>query len=444
MRLAYRLHRSLGGLTLGLILVCTLAACGCGAVGSPTPTPAPDADGDGVSDERERQLGTDPYNPDTDGDGATDGEELAAGTSPLDPDSDGDGIADGIDPVIDPASLRGGSISTGNDVEPNDSFDQAFVFTVEGDVVLALEGRIDLVRDVDVFDIGVLSAGDHLSLDFERIDAGFSPSVAIFDADETLFYLSHDRFGAGGPNLAGFIEETIRHGSAHYFLAITQRIDDPTLGSYRFTLSIERGHPVPPPESQLVYLDFDGGSPDTPLLNVNVVAPFDAGAIHARYDGQDETIKSAILATMEQNFADFDVVFITSDETPVAPGNASTLLLGSFNVMALGVSVGVDEYNTDDCDDGIIFTESFSPTGFGFIPSAEDVGVAIGNVAAHELGHLLGLNHVGDATALMDEVSPAVTLLGDQEFKRAPLSSSAFPFGWQDAVALLLEIVGGR
>ena len=80
---------------------------------------ADDSDGDGISDEREKELGTDPNNPDTDGDGLTDGQEAgtdvdkdgkvvkdengkpkvddskATKTDPKNPDTDGDGINDG-------------------------------------------------------------------------------------------------------------------------------------------------------------------------------------------------------------------------------------------------------------------------------------------------------------------------------------------------------------
>jgi YD repeat-containing protein len=42
-----------------------------------------DEDHDGLSNDRERQLGTDPFNPDTDGDGWPDGVEVDAGSDPL-------------------------------------------------------------------------------------------------------------------------------------------------------------------------------------------------------------------------------------------------------------------------------------------------------------------------------------------------------------------------
>jgi len=77
--------------------------------------PAPedkDSDGDGLTDEEEKELGTDPEDPDTDDDGINDGDEVdgsknpfkdnkddengePGNTDPLNPDSDGDGTNDG-------------------------------------------------------------------------------------------------------------------------------------------------------------------------------------------------------------------------------------------------------------------------------------------------------------------------------------------------------------
>jgi len=57
---------------------------------------AKDTDGDGLTDEKEAEIGTDPFQKDTDGDGLTDGEEyLTYKTDPLNPDSDFDGLTDG-------------------------------------------------------------------------------------------------------------------------------------------------------------------------------------------------------------------------------------------------------------------------------------------------------------------------------------------------------------
>jgi len=62
------------------------------------PVAAVDSDNDGLTDDQERQLGTDPNKPDTDGDGLTDFEEADLyRTDPLKADTDGDGYPDGTE-----------------------------------------------------------------------------------------------------------------------------------------------------------------------------------------------------------------------------------------------------------------------------------------------------------------------------------------------------------
>jgi len=69
-----------------------------------TPTDAwkaADCDNDGLSNQREKDLGTDPLKADTDGDGVPDGVEVTDGTDPLDAskykDTDGDGVPDVVE-----------------------------------------------------------------------------------------------------------------------------------------------------------------------------------------------------------------------------------------------------------------------------------------------------------------------------------------------------------
>jgi len=63
----------------------------------PEPANQPlDTDGDGLSDEEERELGTNPQGPDTDSDGLSDREEVEIyNTNPTNPDTDGDTYIDG-------------------------------------------------------------------------------------------------------------------------------------------------------------------------------------------------------------------------------------------------------------------------------------------------------------------------------------------------------------
>ena len=59
-----------------------------------------DDDNDGVSDDDEREHGTDPKDEDTDDDGLDDGDEHRRGTDPLDKDTDDDGWSDGDEVAI--------------------------------------------------------------------------------------------------------------------------------------------------------------------------------------------------------------------------------------------------------------------------------------------------------------------------------------------------------
>ncbi len=98
-----------------------------------------DSDGDGLSDRREEELGTDPFNPDTDGDGLSDGEEvLKFGTDPLNPDTDYDGLKDGeevrtyktdpLDPDTDKGGVKDGHEVLHDGTDPLNGADDLIMF----------------------------------------------------------------------------------------------------------------------------------------------------------------------------------------------------------------------------------------------------------------------------------------------------------------------------
>jgi len=428
---------------IGATLLCGVASLvGCGfQFGGLSPS-QPDADADGLSDARERALGTNPNDPDSDDDSLLDGDEMESGTSPLAADSDGDGLDDGTDPLPSQSSTNVASVSTGNDVEPNDDFARAVVLANAGSEALTFQGRIDLAGDVDLFDLGPLRAGDRIEVDLRGRDTTASLLLSVFDNDQSLFAATQRTY-AGGADIVGLIDEIVRHDSDHYFFGITHEAAEPKFGTYRIDVTLRREMEAPPPIPQVVFLDFDGGTLSTALLGVSIVPPFNASLISPIYEGRSVAMKDVIIERFIANFAGFDVITVTSDEASApAVAEYTTLLFGSFHESVLGVSIALDRFNADRCDDGIIFTEAFKPFVFGFPPSWDSVGVAIGNVAAHEAGHLLGLYHVTDPTALMDERSAAVHLLSDQQFKTASLSDSVFPLGSQNSELLLAETVG--
>ncbi len=331
--------------------------------------------------------------------------------------------------------------------EPNDAFSEAIVAVFDPDGVARLQGTVANVGDLDVFLLGPLSPGQLVIVDTDTTGSPLDISVAIFDARQRLVYNNDDREGSSSRFLDAYVEWIARHAGDRYYLVVTHSAfatSGTFTGTYSVDVHVAGGFQVPGAVGQVLLLDFDGAVVDSPMLGSMSLAPFDAGSISPIYDGQTQTIKDTIRAVFEQNFQRFDVTIRTSDDPP-APGEAmvSTVFFGGFDRNAFAIAEGVDLYNADFCDDAVIFTESFEPRlVFSIVPTAVEIGIAIGNVGSHEAAHLLGLNHVDDDRALMDDRSAADVFLEDQEFMEAPLSSDIMPIGTQDAVLLLNEIVG--
>lgn len=319
------------------------------------------------------------------------------------------------------------------------SFATATLLVPDGSGKASFSGTITQNR-LEIFDLGACAVGDRIQL---RVDAAsgssLDPLAAIFNANGELYALNDD-FDLDANRLESVIDQLVRTASDHFYIAVTQSSYGNTTGRYSGQVTITRGGTVSLPAVQYLVLDFAGGSVSIPNVgNYNLTA-FNASDIDNRYSGNTNAIKTQIIATVRQNFERFGIQIVTSDDPKPPAACYSTVYFGGFSQSAFGMAENVDHDNANYCDDAIIFTDKFSDP-FATLPSVQGIGIAIGNVAAHEAGHLLGLEHTTDVTDLMDTTGSASTLLADQEFKTANLHSSIFPIGKQNGVLLLNEVI---
>ena len=292
----------------------------------------------------------------------------------------------------------------------------------------------------NVFDLGPVAAGDHIVVSVDpTAGSALDPTTAIFDAAGELFAFNDDVDLTSG-SLSSYIDEVVWTASDHFYLAIAKYYRDSTGGAYQASVRIERGGTVTRPPVQTLVLDFNGGTITIPGDSTITAGAFDAADIDAAYAGQTSQIKAKIVETVRHDYRNTGLRIITSDDPAPAAGTFSTVFFGTYSADKFGISQGVDQGNKNRCDDGIVFTDDFDKP-FHPQPSVDGIGIAIGNVAAHEAGHLLGLNHVADVTDLMDTTGTASTLLADQQFKTSVLHESVFPFGNQNGPAMLNRVV---
>jgi matrixin len=332
----------------------------------------------------------------------------------------------------------------GND---NSEFTSAQPATLPADGEIVIEGSIEVSGDIDVFVLGPATAGDVVVADVTG-NGGLNAVAALFDGDSSLIDANNDRSYYSG-NLNPFISQTVRQGSPNLYLGIAASTathfassGSPT-GSYSIRLSRRPGGTVRSAQSQLVFLDFEGGeSVQIAWEPVVVMNAFAAEAMSSRYAGQTDYIIDQLIAQMQRDLAPYNVTILDSKHHTRPSDPHSRLFFGNYNASYLGLADSVDTGNVMLSQEAIVYSEDLAMFE-SLEPTVDEAAQALANIAAHELGHLLGLEHTSESGDLMATASSARQVLEvDADYRRARLEPTIFPVGWQSSSALLLLNVG--
>lgn len=314
-------------------------------------------------------------------------------------------------------------------------------WSIEPGARAVLSSTLYSAEQVDVFDVGPVYVGDQLHVEVTAAPP-LDAAIAVLDEGDNVLVANDDRSYYGGL-FDPLADVRILHDSEHLYIAVSASPAAPSAGAYTLEalLTEDAGHD--PPEVQRVYLNFDGAPGvvigSRPAVDVPV---FDASAIDPAFAGHDEEIVQYVVDNVRQDYTGLNVEFYSSHEGPPPPEPYTTVHFGTYDPALLGVADNIDEYNDLPSQDAIVFVDTFA--AFAVLnPVTEEIAHALANVASHEAGHLLGLYHTADVHGIMDITANLRQMLGDQYFAHSPLHTEVFPTGYQDAVRMLVENVGG-
>lgn len=343
-----------------------------------------------------------------------------------------DDTADGSGPVADDADPPAGGGSSDEGAVSDPASDAAA--TAQPQVTnLLLSGSVS-TDTYQLFELGSSSFGDQWRVTWPSASGGGYFLVVLLDQDQNL--LRRELVSSWTP-----LEHVLRGQTPMLYAGVAAAYGT-SGGNFRLLASLDAGRSVPSPRRQVVWVNFGAGSNVHVHVREGISFPsFDGAMLGADYAGETGVIKAAILAAMREDYAAYNVVVMSSDEGGPPGSPYATIHIGGNDSRLLGLADNVDQYNSDLGQTAVVFVEAFADFAVMRL-TPDEMGQMIGNVASHELGHLIGLFHTACPEDLMDTTGTAWDLAENQSFIRGPLEATVFPTGYEDCPARLLETVG--
>jgi len=256
-------------------------------------------------------------------------------------------------------------------------------------------------------------------------------------------------FGASGHE--SVVIDPSAGGLGTYYVVVG---GDSTRGEipYRLTITTQAPETVKEKASQLVYLAFDGGAADYLLADFgssHITRPaFDASDYNL--GNMRTALVAEIAARIEQIYRDAGLTADEIEFTTTKPSLGkvySTVYFGGrlTDSGLFGLAEQVDRDNADREDMAVVMTTEISRYYMGFDQLSQvtserfdQVATLLSNVGAHELGHILGLEHATEINT-----SDPNNLMGYNDYlepQELETRNSPILFGYTDQIGFTNEI----
>ncbi|MFG0257011.1 MAG: hypothetical protein ACF8GE_03820 [Phycisphaerales bacterium JB043] len=219
------------------------------------------------------------------------------------------------------------------------------------------------------------------------------------------------------------------------------------LVTYNLLLTLRRGKFDAATGHQVIFLDFDGATFDASALwpglgnNPAVLSPLSAFLGNWGLGASDESaVIDAVLHNVHLAFdplrdlnpaLTLDIRNSRDHADPWGQENVTRIIVGGttseLGITAHGIAESIDPGNFNTAETGVVMLDTLSdqvsPTSLNLLQRADGVtiidaiGVGVGNIIAHEAGHLLGNYHT-DAQNTTFAIMDAGTSAGNINFKQ--------------------------